>query len=172
MANIVRFIHGLGLKAGIYTDAGKDGCSMYPDLGPVYQHAGSEGHYEQDFLQFAKWGFDYVKVDWCGGDKENLDPAVQYAEIARAIARAEATTGHHLYLLHLQLGQEQPLDLGAERGRRRRRHLAHQRRHRRAHRASITSTRTARPAFPACSPTSTRAFILKRSTPASTTIPT
>ena len=35
MSNIVRFIHGLGLKAGIYTDAGKDGCSLYPDLGPV-----------------------------------------------------------------------------------------------------------------------------------------
>jgi hypothetical protein len=28
MSNIVRFIHGLGLKAGIYTDAGKDGCSL------------------------------------------------------------------------------------------------------------------------------------------------
>ena len=38
MANIVRYIHGLGLKAGIYTDAGMDGCSLYPDLGPVYQH--------------------------------------------------------------------------------------------------------------------------------------
>ena len=96
MANIVRFIHGLGLKAGIYTDAGRDGCSMYPDLGPKVFGAGSEGHYEQDFLQFAKWGFDYVKVDWCGGDKENLDPAVQYAEIARAIAKAEKATGRRL----------------------------------------------------------------------------
>ena len=73
MSNIVRYIHSLGLKAGIYTDAGESGCSMFPDLGPVYMHTGSEGHYEQDFLQFAKWGFDYVKVDWCGGDKENLE---------------------------------------------------------------------------------------------------
>ena len=104
MSNIVRFIHGLGLKAGIYTDAGKDGCSLYPDLGPVYQHVGSEGHYEQDFLQFAKWGFDYVKVDWCGGDKEKLDPAVQYAEIARAIAKAEAVNWTPALLFHLQLG--------------------------------------------------------------------
>ena len=98
MANIVHFIHSLGLKAGIYTDAGRDGCSMFPDLGPKYFNTGSEGHYEQDFLQFAKWGFDYVKVDWCGGDKENLDPAVQYAEIARAIAKAQKATGHQLYL--------------------------------------------------------------------------
>ena len=108
MANIVRFIHGLGLKAGIYTDAGESGCSMYPDLGPKYFHAGSEGHYEQDFLQFAKWGFDYVKVDWCGGDKENLDPEVQYAEIARAIDRAAAITGHRLYFSLCEWGKNSP----------------------------------------------------------------
>ncbi len=108
MANIVRFIHGLGLKAGIYTDAGMNGCSMYPDLGPVYQHVGSEGHYELDFLQFARWGFDYVKVDWCGGDKEKLDPAVQYAEIARAIAKAEAATGKRLYFSLCEWGNNSP----------------------------------------------------------------
>ncbi len=108
MSNIVRFIHGLGLKAGIYTDAGTAGCSMYPDLGPKYFHAGSEGHYSQDFLQFAKWGFDYVKIDWCGGNKEKLDPAVQYAEIAHAIARAEAMTGHHLYFSICEWGENSP----------------------------------------------------------------
>jgi hypothetical protein len=108
MANIVRYIHGLGLKAGIYTDAGKDGCGMYPDLGPALQHQGSEGHYEQDFLQFARWGFDYVKVDWCGGDKEKLDPAVQYAEIARAISLAEAATGHPLYFSICEWGNNSP----------------------------------------------------------------
>jgi hypothetical protein len=109
MANIARFIHGLGLKAGIYTDAGANGCSTVgPDLGPSYPHTGSEGHYEQDFLQFAKWGFDYVKVDWCGGAEENLDPAVQYAEIARAIARAEAITGHRLYYSICNWGKESP----------------------------------------------------------------
>jgi hypothetical protein len=109
MRNIVRFIHSQGLKAGIYTDAGMDGCSTVgPDLGPSYPHTGSEGHYEQDFLQFAKWGFDYVKVDWCGGDKENLDPAVQYAEIAQAIARAEAITGHTLYFSICNWGKNSP----------------------------------------------------------------
>ncbi len=109
MANIVRYIHSLGLKAGIYTDAGRDGCSTVgPDLGPSYPNTGSEGHYEQDFLQFATWGFDYVKVDWCGGIKNNLDPAVQYAEIARAIARAEAITGHALYYSICNWGKDSP----------------------------------------------------------------
>src|SRR3954453_21068081 len=81
---------------------------MYPDLGPVYLNTVSEGHYEQDFLQFARWGFDYAKVDWCGGDKENLDPAVQYAEIARAIARAEKITGHWLYFSLCEWGKQSP----------------------------------------------------------------
>jgi hypothetical protein len=109
MSNIVRAIHGLGLKAGIYTDAGTDGCSTTgPDLGPAYPNTGSEGHYEQDFLQFAKWGFDYVKVDWCGGIKKNLDPSIQYAEIARAIARAEALTGHRLYYSICNWGVNSP----------------------------------------------------------------
>ncbi len=108
MANIARFIHAQGLKAAIYTDAGRYGCSMFPDLGPKYDHTGSFGHYDQDFLQFAKWGFDYVKVDWCGGDKPNLDPAFQYAEIARAIARAEAVTGHPLYFSICNWGRQSP----------------------------------------------------------------
>lgn len=112
LSNIVRYIHSLGLKAGIYTDAGKDGCSMYPDIGPAYAHVGSEGHYEQDFLQFAQWGFDYVKVDWCGGDKENLSAAVQYAEIARGIALAEQQTGKRLYYSICNWGKQSPWTWG------------------------------------------------------------
>ncbi len=109
MANIVRYIHSLGLKAGIYTDAGADGCSFYgPDLGPKKPHTGSEGYYGEDFLQFAKWGFDYVKVDWCGGSGENLDAAVHYAEIARAIQRAEAVTGHRLFYSICNWGKASP----------------------------------------------------------------
>jgi hypothetical protein len=109
MSNIVRYIHSLGLKAGIYTDAGANGCGFYaPDIGPKEPHTGSEGHYDQDFLQFAKWGFDYVKVDWCGGNTENLDPAVQYAAIAQAIARAERMTGHKLYYSICNWGNNSP----------------------------------------------------------------
>jgi hypothetical protein len=112
MANIARYIHSLGLKAGIYTDAGKDGCSMFPDIGPAYANVGSEGHYEQDFLQFAKWGFDFVKVDWCGGNKENLSAETQYGEIARAIARAEQITGKRLYYSICDWGKQSPWTWG------------------------------------------------------------
>jgi hypothetical protein len=108
MANITGYIHSLGLKAGIYTDAGHDGCSMYPDSGPKYPNTGSEGHYDQDFLQFSKWGFDYVKVDWCGGAKERRSGAVQYAQIARAIQRAARITGRKLFLSICEWGSQNP----------------------------------------------------------------
>jgi len=108
MANIAAYIHGLGLKAGIYTDAGRDGCSMYPDSGPKYRHTGSEGHYDQDFVQFSRWGFDYVKVDWCGGAEEKRSGAVQYALVARAIQRAEKITRRRLFLSICEWGSQNP----------------------------------------------------------------
>jgi hypothetical protein len=108
MANIAAYIHSLGLKAGIYTDAGRDGCSMYPDSGPKLLNTGSEDHYDQDFLQFSKWGFDYVKVDWCGGAKEGRSGAVQYAQIAHAIQKAEKITGRKLYFSICEWGSQNP----------------------------------------------------------------
>src|SRR5579885_3352942 len=108
MANIADYIHSLGLKAGIYTDAGRDGCSMYPDSGPKLLNTGSEDHLDQDFLQFSKWGFDYVKVDWCGGAKEKLSGAVQYAKVARAIQAAEKQTGRKLSFSICEWGSQNP----------------------------------------------------------------
>ena len=108
MANIAAYIHSLGLKAGIYTDAGRDGCSMYPDSGPKLLNTGSEGHYDEDFLQFSKWGFDYVKVDWCGGAKEKRSGAIQYAQIAHAIQRAEKITGRRLFFSICEWGSQNP----------------------------------------------------------------
>ncbi|MFJ8630611.1 hypothetical protein [Streptomyces sp. NPDC093568] len=49
-------IHTKGLKAGIYTDAGKDGCGYYFPTGrPAAPGSGSEGYYEQDMLQFSQY---------------------------------------------------------------------------------------------------------------------
>ncbi|SNX65723.1 ricin-type beta-trefoil lectin protein [Streptomyces sp. TLI_55] len=93
------YIHSKGLKAGIYTDAGKDGCGYYYPTGrPAAPGSGSEGHYDQDMLQFSQWGFDFVKVDWCGGDAEGLDAATTYRSISDAVARATAATGRPLTL--------------------------------------------------------------------------
>ncbi len=110
MKAIADYIHSKGLKAGIYTDAGKDGCGYYFPTGrPAAPGQGSEGHYDQDFLQFSQWGFDFVKVDWCGGDGEGLDAEVDVPGHQR---RGHDGDGHHrpdpLTLSICNWGRENP----------------------------------------------------------------
>jgi hypothetical protein len=109
MKAIADYIHSKGLKAGIYTDAGRDGCGYYFPTGrPAAPGSGSEGHYDQDFLQFSQWGFDFVKVDWCGGDAEGLDARSTYQAISDAITRATAQTGRPMVLSVCNWGKQSP----------------------------------------------------------------
>ncbi|GAA0577782.1 RICIN domain-containing protein [Paractinoplanes ferrugineus] len=113
MAAIADYIHSKGLKAGIYTDAGRDGCGYYYPTGrPAAPGSGSEGHYDQDFLQFSRWGFDFVKVDWCGGNAEGLNPQSAYTAISDSIARATAQTGRPMVLSVCSWGNGGPWNWG------------------------------------------------------------
>ena len=113
MKAIADYIHSKGLKAGIYTDAGRDGCGYYYPTGrPAAPGSGSEGHYDQDFLAFSRWGFDFVKVDWCGGNAEGLDPRTAYQAISDSIARATAQTGRPMALSLCSWGNGNPWDWG------------------------------------------------------------
>lgn len=99
MKAIADYIHGKGLKAGIYSDAGKDGCGYYfPTTQPAAPHTGMEGHEYQDAVLFQQWGFDFLKVDWCGGDAEKLDAKSTYQRISDAVKSATATTGRAMVL--------------------------------------------------------------------------
>jgi alpha-galactosidase len=75
--SVAEYVHGKGLKLGIYTDAGRMTCEKRP---------GSFEHEVQDANTYASWGVDYVKVDWCHA--EGLDPEVQYAKIRDALAHS------------------------------------------------------------------------------------
>ena len=68
-------LHAMGLKAGIYTDIGRNACSQAYDLHSpnlpqgttAEREIGLDGHVEQDInLYFKEWGFDYIKIDACG----------------------------------------------------------------------------------------------------------
>ena len=85
-------IHALGLKAGIYSDAGADTCgSMWGGSGSGGKDSGGVGgglygHDAADCrLHFNELGFDFIKVDYCGGGKLKLDERARYTEIANAI---------------------------------------------------------------------------------------
>ena len=60
------YVHSKGLKFGIYSDAGTMTCAKRP---------GSRGHEYQDALQYAAWGVDYLKYDWCNTGTENAQAA-------------------------------------------------------------------------------------------------
>jgi alpha-galactosidase len=77
MKAVADYIHSKGLLAGIYTDAGQQGCGGNDE--------GSYGHYQQDANTFAAWGFDALKVDFCGGTVMHLDPAVAYGQFRDAL---------------------------------------------------------------------------------------
>ncbi|KAL0069174.1 hypothetical protein AAF712_003862 [Marasmius tenuissimus] len=56
------YIHGLGLKFSIYSDAGYFSCD---DQGGNAKWLGSRDFEEQDAKTFAQWGADYLKYDNC-----------------------------------------------------------------------------------------------------------
>ncbi len=89
---VVDHIHKLGLKAGIYSDAGANTCGSYYDRDTIARGVGFYGHDRQDADYFFKTlGFDFIKVDFCGGnapqniDRLALDPQERYTAIRRAI---------------------------------------------------------------------------------------
>ncbi|HEX8984440.1 MAG TPA: putative Ig domain-containing protein [Bryobacteraceae bacterium] len=60
MRALTAYIHSKGLKAGIYTSPGPLTCGGY---------TGSYRHEALDARQFAAWGFDFLKYDWCSYGK-------------------------------------------------------------------------------------------------------
>jgi alpha-galactosidase len=56
MKALADYVHGKGLKFGLYSDAGTKTCGGRP---------GSRGYEFQDARQYAVWGVDYLKYDWC-----------------------------------------------------------------------------------------------------------
>jgi alpha-galactosidase len=56
MKALADYVHSKGLKLGIYSSPGPKTCAGYE---------GSYQHEEQDAKQYAAWGIDYLKYDWC-----------------------------------------------------------------------------------------------------------
>ncbi|KAI5124617.1 hypothetical protein M0805_004227 [Coniferiporia weirii] len=92
IASLADQIHALGLKMGIYGDAGTATCSGYP---------GSLGNEVLDAETFASWGIDYLKYDNCNvpgnwsdsgtpqnNDYYNSNTAIRYRQMAGALAGA------------------------------------------------------------------------------------
>ncbi len=83
---VVDRIHALGMKAGIYSDAGSDTCGSMWNNDPLGAGSGLYGHDVEDCrFFFGEMDFDFIKVDYCGGGKLRLDEQERYTAIRRAI---------------------------------------------------------------------------------------
>lgn len=86
MKSLVDYIHSKGLKAGFYSEAGENTCGFQWSGQTGGEGGGMYHHDQQDAdLFFKTWGFDFLKVDYCGGLKLKLDEKTRYTAIRKAI---------------------------------------------------------------------------------------
>jgi alpha-galactosidase len=93
MKSLADYIHSKGLKMGIYSDAGWKTCGGRP---------GSRGYEFQDAQQYARWGVDYLKYDWCNTD--SLKASGAYVTMRDALYRA----GRPMVFSICEWGDNQP----------------------------------------------------------------
>ena len=93
------YVHSKGLKFGIYSDAGRKTCAGMP---------GSFGHEYQDAIQYARWGIDYLKYDWC--NNEDINPIGAYGLMRDALRAA----GRPIFFSMCEWGSSKPWTWAAE----------------------------------------------------------
>lgn len=75
---VADYIHSKGLKLGIYSDAANLTC------GGV---AGSYGYEEQDAMDFADWGIDLLKYDYCNAPPSRDTAIIRYSRMSKALRK-------------------------------------------------------------------------------------
>ncbi|KAK4799765.1 hypothetical protein SAY86_025130 [Trapa natans] len=88
------YVHGKGLKLGVYSDAGTRTCSQ--------TMPGSLGHEEGDARTFASWGVDYLKYDNC--ENTGTSPKKRYPVMSKALLNS----GRPIFFSLCEWGQEDP----------------------------------------------------------------
>ncbi|GAA0531359.1 hypothetical protein GCM10010172_10090 [Paractinoplanes ferrugineus] len=84
MKSLGDYLHGKGLKFGIYQVPGTKTCAQ--GTGGYPGATGSQGHEAQDARQFAAWGVDYLKYDYCSGSGTINDQVTTFAKMRDALA--------------------------------------------------------------------------------------
>jgi alpha-galactosidase len=93
MKSLGDYIHGKGLKYGIYSDAGYNTCAGRP---------ASLGHETADANTYASWGVDYLKYDNCNTD--GTPPEKRYPVMRDALN----ATGRPIFFSMCEWGVDNP----------------------------------------------------------------
>ena len=91
------YIHSKGLKAGIYSDAGDCTCGSISNGDTRNTNVGFYGYEQIDAdYYFKELDFDFIKVDYCGGNHAGLNEREQYTAIHDAIANTGKDVRYNL----------------------------------------------------------------------------
>ncbi len=101
MKALTDYVHSKGLRIGIYSGPGPLTCAGYE---------GSYGHEEQDANQYARWGFDYLKYDWCSASAIYQDSDMQ--AVYQKMGDALEHSGRPILFSLCQYGRDNVWDWG------------------------------------------------------------
>ncbi len=91
------YIHSKGLKAGIYSDAGDCTCGSLNNGDTQNTNVGFYGYEQVDAdYYFNELEFDFIKVDYCGGNHAGLNEQEQYTAIHNAIVNTGKDVRYNL----------------------------------------------------------------------------
>ena len=98
MKPVIDYAHSKGLDFGLYTCGGDKTC--------VGGRPGSKDHWTQDADVWAEWGVDWVKMDWCNSQGEDIKTT--YGLMSKALNES----GRHIHFNMCEWGKENPWEWG------------------------------------------------------------
>ena len=108
MQALATYVHGEGIKLGIYSSPGPTTCAGY---------AASYQHEEQDAKTYADWGVDYLKYDWCSyGDIDRHPDLAGFQKPYIVMRKALDDSGRDIVFSLCQYGMGDVFNWGKEIG--------------------------------------------------------
>jgi alpha-galactosidase len=104
MKKLADYVHGKGLKLGIYSSPGPKTCAGY---------LGSFEHEAQDAKTYAAWGIDYLKYDWCSASQVYTDDMATMERAYAKMGQALLDSGRPIVYSLCQYGNHDVGEWGA-----------------------------------------------------------
>jgi alpha-galactosidase len=108
MKGLADYVHGLGLKLGIYSGPGPKTCGGF---------TASWKHEAQDAKTYADWGIDYLKYDWCSyGDVATGEGREKAVRPYRVMRQGLDASGRDIVFSFCQYGMDKVWEWGEKTG--------------------------------------------------------
>jgi len=99
MKELATYMHQVGIKGGMYSDAGDNTCGSGANTAAkgnygfnvgFWDYRGWDNADKDARMYLHNWGYDFIKVDWCGGRHLGLNQQARYTAISNSIRQVAA----------------------------------------------------------------------------------